>query len=212
VATIGIESMGTRRGTSGPLPRLSGVGIYGCCMASDDLHPPVQDGDQSDPLDPNELPLAQLGRPPDDAADGPGETEHRQVRIWWFVGVTAAVVVIGLVIGIFVFNRSAPGRAHGALTAQEAAVQFVTAVNDGSERRAAAISCDTFVDDAKAVARSGQDNAFSLRLARVRLEGSGSATAFITQRLSLAGKVQRAPANVTVLREAGLWLMCGRIG
>jgi hypothetical protein len=178
-------------------------------MATDDLHPPVQDGDHDEPYDPHELPIAHLGGP---SEDEPEQQGHRQVRVWWFVGVTAAIVVIGLTIGIFVFNRSTPSRVHGALTARGAAAQFVAAVNDGSERRAAAISCDTFVDDAKAVAKSGQDHAFSLHLSRVRIEGSNSATAFITQRLELPGQVQRAPANVTVLRESGLWLMCGQIG
>jgi hypothetical protein len=177
-------------------------------MSDEDLHPPMQEHEHSEPFDPNELPIAHLGG--GDGVEEPPGTEHRPVRVWWFVGVTAAVVVIGLIIGIVVFNRSAPSGIHGALTAREAAVQFVGAVNDGSERRAAAISCDAFVDDARAVAKSGQDRAFSLVLSRVRIDGSDSATAFITQRLELPGQVQRAPANVTVLRENGLWLMCGR--
>lgn len=177
-------------------------------MATDDLDPPVEDGDHGEPLDPNELPIAHLGGATEDEPDQP---PHHQVRVWWFVGVTAAVVVIGLAVGIFVFNRSAPGRAHGALTARAAAEQFVAAVNAGSERRAAAISCDTFVDDAKAVARTGQDPAFSLRLSRVRIDGSATATAFIASRLKVAGQVQTQPANVTVLRQGGLWLMCGRL-
>lgn len=176
-------------------------------MATDDLHPPVEDGDQEEPLDPHELPIAHLGAP---SEDQPEQPHHRPDRVWWFVGITAAVVVIGLAIGIFVFNRSAPSGVHGALTPREAAVKFVAAVNAGSERRAAAISCDTFVDDAKAVARTGQDRAFSLHLARVRIDGSTSATAIITSRLQLPGQVQTQPANVTVLRQSGLWLMCGR--
>ena len=179
-------------------------------MSEEDLHPPMQEGEHPEPLDPNELPIAHLGGHGDDQEETEGE--HRPVRVWWFVGVTAAVVVIGLVIGIVVFNRSAPSRIHGSLTAQEAAVQFVAAVNDGSERRAAAISCDAFVDDARAVAKSGQDRAFSLHLSHVRIDDPNSATAFITQRLELPGQVQRASANVTVLRESGLWLMCGRAG
>jgi hypothetical protein len=176
-------------------------------MSDDDLHPPLQEGEQPEPLDPNELPIAHLGGGP---AEEPTGTERRPVRVWWFVGVTAAVVVVGLIIGILVFNRSAPSGVHGALTAREAAVQFVGAVNDGSERRAAAISCDAFVDDARAVAKSGQDRAFSLHLSRVRRSDANSAIAFIIQRLEVPGQVQRAAANVTVLRENGLWLMCGR--
>ena len=176
-------------------------------MADEDLHPPMQEDGHAEPLDPNELPIAHLGG---GHAEEPAVIEHRPVRVWWFVGITAAVVVVGLIIGIFVFNRSAPNGTHGALTAHEAAVQFVGAVNDGSERRAAAISCDAFVDDARAVAKSGQDHAFSLHLSHVRRDDANSAVAFITQRLELPGQIQRAPANVTVLRENGLWLMCGR--
>src|SRR5689334_6051481 len=157
-------------------------------MSDEDLHPPLQEGELPEPLDPNELPIALLGG---GGSEEPDEAAHRSVQVWWFVGITAAVVVIGLVLGIFVFNRSAPSRIHGALTAREAAVQFVAAVNDGSERRAAAISCDAFVDDARAVAKSGQDRAFSLHLSHVRIDDPNSATAFITQRLKLPGQVQR---------------------
>lgn len=190
-------------------PRLpADGGDEGEQVADDTSHPPMDESDEGEPLDPHELPIAQLGAPREDEPDQP---HHRQERVWWFVGITAAVVVIGLAIGIVVFNRSVPGRVHGALTAREAAVKFVAAVNAGSERRAAAISCETFVDDAKAVARTGQDRAFSLHLSRVRMDGSTSATAIITSRLRLPGQVQTQPANITVLRQSGLWLMCGRV-
>lgn len=155
--------------------------------------------------DPDHLPLAHLGGPSED------HPPVNSVRVWWFVGVTAAIVVVGLVVGILVFNHSAPTRRHGALTAGEAAVQFVNAVNAGSERRAAAISCDMFVDDAKAIARSGQDPAFRIRLRRVESVADGDATAVVLPQLTVGGQHQTNTTRLSVLRQDGLWLMCGRV-
>lgn len=167
---------------------------------------PLESVPPDGPDDAEHLPLAHLGGPSDD------RPPVHPVRVWWFVGVTAAIVVVGLVVGILVFNHSAPTRRHGALTANQAAVAFVAAVNAGSERRAAGISCDDFIDDARAIARSGQDPAYRVSLRRVEPVAEGDATAVVVEQLTIAGQHQTKTTRLSVLRQDGLWLVCGRLG
>lgn len=171
-------------------------------MSPDDLEPLRPEDGNREPLDPNELPAMVFERGDE---DHPRSTAHT----WWFVVAAATIVVVGMVVGIIVFNASAPRAPRGAESAKAAATTFVAAVNASNQKAATAISCDGFTDDARSAARSaGQGIDFTLD--KVITSDRTSATAFITQRLTLPlGRRQTEPANLSVLRTSGRWLVCG---
>jgi hypothetical protein len=140
---------------------------------------------------------------------GPDDRGPRSPRrLWWYVGATATLAVVAMVVGIVVFNRSASDTRRGARTSPEAADQYVTAINAGDGRSAAGISCDAFADRARAAARSGKVGV-TYSLDAIRATGSTTATAMITARLRVGGQQQARPADVRIVRTRGLWLMCG---
>lgn len=162
-----------------------------------------------EPLDPADLPLAHLGREMD--PDEPERPSPRHLRP--IVIAAALVVVVGFVVGVVLFNSSAPPLGRGAETATAAATKYVAAVNAGDEKAAAAIACDNFADDARAQAGSGADAGISFRLGRVRMVSKADAVATLTERLELpGGKAHSQPVALAVVRSGGRWLICGRAG
>lgn len=145
-----------------------------------------------------------------DADDGDPLSPH-SVQTRWVVAAAAAIVVVGMVVGILVFNSSAPDAARGAASARQAAVQYVAALNHGDRDAAAAISCDAFANDARSAARSGTDPSLGYTLDQLVVADRTSSTAKITQHLTLPGETRQSrPADVAVLRSSGRWLVCGR--
>jgi hypothetical protein len=126
------------------------------------------------------------------------------------VGAFAALVVIGLTVGIVVFNSASPERARGAATPQAATRQFLEAVNRGDGDAAAAISCNAFGDQARAVARTGKDPGISFTLVVVTPLGKDTATAEFAQHMQLGKTVQNTPYRITLERGSQRWLVCGR--
>ena len=170
-----------------------------------------------DPHDPGQrLPLVELtrgGSDDDTTDDGTDDTTggapDRPARLWWYVGATAVLAVVALVVGIVVFNSAASDPTRGTHTAREAAAQFARALNAGDGDSAAGISCDTFLDSARAEARSGEQG-IRYRLASVRQASDDTATAVITARLTVAGQTQTDQIQISVFRSGGLWLVCGQ--
>jgi hypothetical protein len=134
------------------------------------------------------------------------------LRTRWLVVACGLLVVVGLTVGILVFNASAPDAPRGARSPALAARQFVAALNAGDGIRAARVSCDRFGDDARAAARSGADPGISFALVSVTTSDKDNATATLVQQLRLgASGSQRVPYRLALLRGAGLWLVCGRL-
>jgi hypothetical protein len=162
-----------------------------------------------EPLDPAELPIAHLGRPVD--PDEPEQPTGSHLRL--IVVVAALVVVVGFVVGVVLFNSSAPPLGRGAESADLAAGRYVTAVNAGDEKAAADIACDRFADDARAQAGTGADRGISFRLGRVRMVSKSDAVATLTERIEFPGGKSRAqPVALAISRSGGRWLICGRAG
>jgi hypothetical protein len=159
--------------------------------------------------DPDELPLAQLGRDEDGEPNPSRAATHLRAIV-----ITAAVIVIvGFVIGVLVFNASAPHLGRGEATAGDAAARYLTAVNAGDEADAAAVACDTFADDAKAAARTGSDAGIAFALGPLRMSSKTAATVVVVERITLpGGRVHDQPTTLNILRSSGRWLMCGRAG
>lgn len=163
-----------------------------------------------EPLDPAELPIAHLGRAvdPDEPEQPTGPHHLRLILI-----VAALIVVVGFVVGVVLFNSSAPPLGRGAETAGAAAAKYVTAVNAGDEKAAADIACDSFADDARAQAGTGADRGISFRLGRVRMVSKADAIATLTERIELPGATSKAqPVALAISRSGGRWLICGRAG
>lgn len=196
--------MGTRRTDSPRLPATVIAAIYGCQVNPDDVEPlRLEDGDL-EPLDPSEFSNVQFER----SADKP---PRRSVRTRWVVVAAVVIVVVGMVVGIVVFNASAPDAARGAESAKAAATEFVAAVNAGNLTGAAAISCDPFADEARSAARSGKDPSIRYTLDSVRKDDKTSATAAIVEHLKFRdAPAQEVQSRISVLRSSGRWLMCGR--
>lgn len=197
--------MGTRRSDSTRLPAVAAAAIYGCRVNPDDVEPLVLGDGEPEPLDPNELSFVQFAHS-EDSEDTPQPT----MRTWYFVVAATVVVVVGMVLGIIVFNSSTPDSARGAASAKAAADEFVAAVNAGNSKAAAAISCDTFADDARSAAQSGKDPSVRYTVDSVGNQDKTSATAVVTEHLTLPGSTQTKSYNISVLRSSGRWLMCGR--
>ncbi len=124
-----------------------------------------------------------------------------------------AVVAIGLVVGIIVFNSSAPKLGRGAATASDAAATFVAALNNGSEKAAAAIACDSFADPAKAAARTGSDPGISFALGRLTSVSDSAAHVSVQERIELpGGQMHTQLLTLVIVRSSGRWLVCGRVG
>lgn len=168
--------------------------IYGDDVDPDDVEPP---------LDAHGLAYLRFER-------SKHEPARRALRTRWIVAAAALIAVTAMVVGIVVFNASAPGPARGAASAKTAAKEFVTALNAGDALAAAAISCAEFAEDARSAARSGKDPAFRYTLDSVRLDDTTSATAVVSAHLALPGSTQTKAHDISVLRSSGRWLMCGR--
>ena len=155
----------------------------------------------------DDWPVAHLGSGHDDTAP------HRPAHLRAIVITAGVIVVVGLVVGILVFNASAPSLGRGAESAATAASTFVAAVNAGDERAAAAIACDQFADPARAVARTGSDPGISFALGRVTTHSATTATVSVQERITLpGGHVHTQPLTLDIERSAGRWLVCGRTG
>jgi hypothetical protein len=159
--------------------------------------------DDFDPDEPDVLPVVELAR-----GDDP-----RPARRWggrWIVLAAAAVVVVGMVVGIAVFNASAPPAGRGATSAQGAARDFARAVDGGDGARAVAVSCTAFADAARALARSGRDKGIDFRLASVRVDSETSASAILAERLRVPGHTEQQSVELSLVRTSGHWQVCGR--
>jgi hypothetical protein len=160
----------------------------------------------------SELPLFDDPSVPDVSLEPAARRQPWWLRTRWLVVACGLLVVVGLTVGILVFNASAPDAPRGARTPALAARQFVAALNAGNGDGAAHISCDRFGDAARAAARSGADPAISFTLAGVTTLDKDNATATLVQQLRLsASDAQRVPYRLALLRGAGLWLVCGRL-
>lgn len=205
--------MGTRRSGSRRLRPADGPVTYRDAVPEFEDAPPGEPDDEpaGDPYDPAELPIAQLGASAEaDESDERSPARASHLRL--IVISAAAVVVIGLVVGIVLVNSSAPSPGRGESTARLAAQRYVRALNSGDERAAAAIACDTFADDARAQARSGADPSITFRLREVSMQSKTSATAVLLERAVLPGNhVHSGTLGVAVLMSGGRWLMCGRL-
>jgi flagellar biosynthesis/type III secretory pathway M-ring protein FliF/YscJ len=142
--------------------------------------------------------------------EGSGVLVRRSPHVWWFVGATATVAIVALVLGIILFNSAAPTTARGATTASLAAHRFVAALDAADSRGAAALACNDFADDARSAARSAVDPSFRYTLDAVRTVDAEHATARITEHLKLPVGTRDSSSTVFVLRTSGRWLMCGR--
>jgi hypothetical protein len=161
-------------------------------------------------------------RVPDDASDWPiahlgsGDNDsprRRPTHLRAVVIAAVAVVVVGLVVGIVVFNSSAPSLGRGAETAQFAASTFVAAINNGNEKGAAAIACDSFANPARAAARTGSDPGISFALGRVTTVSNTVAHVSVQERIELPGGLMHTQLlTLTIVRSGGRWLVCGRVG
>jgi hypothetical protein len=169
-----------------------------------------------EPLDPAYLPIAHLGggdHDDDDGNDGNDEPPHRPAHLRAIVITAIAVVAVGLVVGIIVFNSSAPKLGRGAGTASDAASTFVAALNAGDEKAAADIACDSFADPAKAAARTGSDPGISFALGRLTMVSNTAAHVSVQERIQLpGGKTHAQLLTLVIVRSSGSWLVCGRVG
>jgi hypothetical protein len=174
----------------------------------DAVNAPVTDP-AGDPVDPHELPLAHLGRPLE--GGGPQDGDRRPTHVRSIVIAASLVVVVGMIAGVAVFNNSAPELGRGAVTARDAAVEYVRSINTGDTTSAAKIACDSFTDDAAAAAGSGRDPGISFVLRSVRERSKTGAVAMISERTALpGGQTSSRAASVDVVRSGGRWLVCGR--
>jgi len=157
----------------------------------------------------DDWPVAHLGRGDHD----PDAPHHRPAHLRAIVIAAVSVVVVGLVVGILVFNASAPTLGRGADTADAAASTFVAAVNDGDEKGAADISCDQFADPARAAARTGRDAGITFALGHLTMRSKTTATVSVQERITLpGGHVHTQPLTLSIQRSGGRWLVCGRAG
>jgi hypothetical protein len=164
---------------------------------------------------PDEWPIAHLGRSGDDdgAADDADAERARPAHLRAIVIAALAVVVIGLLVGILVFNASAPPLGRGAESAGVAADRYVRAIDAGDEPAAAKISCDSFTDDARAQARTGADKGISFRMGKVHQVSKTDAVVVVTETLTLpGGHTHSSPTTLAITESGGRWLMCGRSG
>lgn len=171
-----------------------------------------------EPMEPTVLPLAHLTRRRGDGIADDGESTgdnglRRPAHLRAVVVTAALVVAVGLVLGIVVFNASAPELGRGSATADAAATAYVHAVNAGDEKAAADVVCTSFADDARAAAASGRDGGIQFALGKVTKTGKTDAVATIRQTSTLPGGTTRtSAAGVSVLRSAGRRLVCGQLG
>lgn len=155
----------------------------------------------------DDWPVAHLGSGRDDAP------ARRPAHLRAIVIAALVVVVMGLVVGIIVFNASAPELGRGAATASDAANTFVAAINNGDEKAAADIACDRFADPARAAARTGSDPGISFALGRLTMRSKTAATVSVQERVELpGGHVHTQPLTLALERSGGRWLVCGRAG
>jgi hypothetical protein len=171
---------------------------------SQSVEEPVTDnGDE-----PDEWPIAHLGR--GDRSDG---ERSRPAHLRAIVITALTVVVVGLVVGIIVFNASAPPLGRGAESARAAAASYVSAIDAGDGAGAAKIACDSFTDDARAQARTGADRGISFGMGRVHQVSKTDAVVVVTETLTLpGGHTHSSPTTLAITRSGGRWLVCGRSG
>ncbi len=169
-----------------------------------------------EPLDPAYLPIAHLGGEDHDNANDNDDHDApptRPAHLRAIVITAIAVVAVGLVVGIIVFNSSAPKLGRGAASASDAASTFVAAINNGDEKSAANIACDSFVDPAKAAARTGSDPGISFALGRLTMVSNTAAHVSVQERIQLPGGLRHTQLlTLSIARSSGRWLVCGRIG
>lgn len=155
----------------------------------------------------DDWPVAHLGSGHDDTRS------QRPAHLRAIVIAAVAVVVVGLVVGILVFNASAPTLGRGAESASAAASTFVAAINNGDEKRAADSACDQFADPARAAARTGSDPGIGFALGRLTMQSKTTATVSVQERITLpGGRVHTQPLTLSIQRSGGRWLVCGRAG
>lgn len=155
----------------------------------------------------DDWPVAHLGSGHDDTRP------HRPAHLRAIVITAGVIVVVGLVVGILVFNASAPSLGRGADSASAAASTFVAAINDGDEKAAADIACGQFADPARAAARTGADPGITFALGRLTMRSTTTATVSVQERITLpGGQVHTQPLTLDIQRSGGRWLVCGRSG
>lgn len=180
------------------LDAITAAASYGWRVSQQPVDEPVESDDWS---------IAHLG------SGEPDDTPHRPAHLRAIVIAAVAIVVVGLVIGIVVFNSSAPPLGRGAASASAAASTFVAAVNAGDEAGAADIACDRFADPARAVARTGSDAGISFALGRVTMRSKTAASVSVRERITLpGGHVHTQSLTLALVRSGARWLVCGRIG
>ena len=154
-----------------------------------------------EPLDPSTI-VEPVPSPP---APPAGPTRRR----WWIAGGAALVVAIAVTIALVLTLGSDGSEPRGALTARSAATGFVAAIDVGDRDRAAQLSCSAFTDQAAQFARTGADAGIDFALVSVT-PGRGAGRVVITQTLRLAGKREVERIALSLTREQGRWLVCGR--
>ncbi len=208
-----VDSSGSPRvygDAPGALDAITPAKPYGG-RVSQSVEEPVTDHDDESVDEPDEWPIAQLGRTRhDDGADG---DRSRPAHLRAIVIAAVAVVVVGLTAGILVFNASAPPLGRGAESARAAATQYLAAIDAGNEAGAATISCNSFTDDARAQARTGSDEGISFRMGRVHQVSKTDAVVVVIETLTLPGGHRHSsPTTLAITESGGRWLMCGRSG
>lgn len=166
-----------------------------------DTEPDTEFDIDSDLFDDDEPPTVSLA---------PRDRPSSNWRLRWVLGVFVVLVVAGLTIGIIVFKSATPERARGALTPGGATRQFLAAINKGDGAAAAAVSCSSFGDDARAAAHSGVDPSISFTLVDVIQHGNDHASAEFAEHIRFGKSVQNKSYRITLLRGSSRWLVCGR--
>ena len=98
-----------------------------------------------------------------------------------------AVVAVGLVVGIIVFNSSAPKLGRGAARQSTRRARSSPRSTTATRRAPQAIACDSFVNPAKAAARTGSDPGISFALGRLTTVSNTAAHVSVQERIELPG-------------------------
>jgi hypothetical protein len=120
--------------------------------------------------------------------------------------LVVATVVIAVMVLATTSRKTTP---HGARSAAAAAKSFVAALNAGNGTSAAGVSCTSFTDQARSLARSGVDPAFRFRLGALTT-GVGQVTAQLKEDVDVGGTKQSTTYTLTMTRLGGRWLVCGQ--
>jgi hypothetical protein len=104
---------------------------------------------------------------------------------------------------------SSASKPRGAVSAQAAATDFVTAIDAGNGAAAAAISCTAFGNEARGAATSGADPGISFSVSSVKVSGIAG-TASLVQTLRVGGGRQTTRYTLILAERSKRWLVCGR--